>query len=253
MSQVSENEDDLAFERLLLAAGRAEALPQEQTEVALLRFAAGLSALQGVVGSTGSGEPAISGSTGSWARLVTAAKWVGLGIIAGGGAIFGWLQHETRSVEERAPAAAPIADVQPKVTSLMPPASPEKESPVPPSVPPQGGSARAEHVARAPSVSGQPLPSAAAARSGLDLAAEVAALDGIRTALSIGAWRDAEKQTQAYRRAFPRGALRSEAEVLAIEGLMAQGRRQAAITAGERFISSHPRDPQVSRVRALIE
>jgi outer membrane protein assembly factor BamD (BamD/ComL family) len=85
------------------------------------------------------------------------------------------------------------------------------------------------------------------------LAAEVAALDGIRTALAIGAWSDADLQLSRYRQNFPDGALRSEAEVLALEALVAQGRKQAAAVAAERFIAQHPRDPQVARVRAFTQ
>jgi outer membrane protein assembly factor BamD (BamD/ComL family) len=81
----------------------------------------------------------------------------------------------------------------------------------------------------------------------------VAALDGIRTALSMGAWSDAEQQLARYRKTFAEGALRTEAEVLAIETLRAQGREEAAAGAAERFIAQHPRDPQVARVRALTE
>ena len=89
--------------------------------------------------------------------------------------------------------------------------------------------------------------------SGPDLAAEVTTLDGVRTALSIGALSDAERQLTGYRRRFTHGALRSEAEVLALELLVAQGRKQAAAQAADRFISEHPRDPQIARVRDLAE
>jgi outer membrane protein assembly factor BamD (BamD/ComL family) len=96
-------------------------------------------------------------------------------------------------------------------------------------------------------------PARATAKLASDLAAEVTALDGIRTALAIGALADAEQQLLAYRRNFARGALRSEAEVLAIDVLAAQGRHQAAASAAERFILQHPRDPQAARVRAFLE
>jgi outer membrane protein assembly factor BamD (BamD/ComL family) len=85
------------------------------------------------------------------------------------------------------------------------------------------------------------------------LAAEVAALDGIRTALSMGALADAERQLLAYRRNFAGGALLREVEVLGIELLTAQGRHEAAASAAERFILQHPRDPQVARVRAFLK
>lgn len=250
MSQINQQEEDLAFERLLLAAGRTEAMPPEQTQAALLRFAAGIAALPGLTGSATSGGPTTGGSDGSWARLVAPAKWASLGFIAGGVAMLGWLGYEPRAVESPTPPMVPIAMVPPAVAPITPAASAQAERPVQASSAPQSAPARAMRPARDPTLDALALRSAG---SGSDLAAEVAALDGIRTALSIGAWRDAEKQSDAYRRAFPQGALRSEAEVLAIEGLLAQGRKQAAVAAGERFISSHPRDPQVARMRALIE
>lgn len=250
MSPIGQQEEDLAFERLLLAAGRTETMPPEQTEAALLRFAAGIGALHGDAGSNMSGVPSTGASAGSWARFAVPAKWASLGFIAGGVAMLGWLGHGPGPIESRAPQAVPNAKVPSVAASITPPARPEARQPVQTSLAPRSVPAPGKQLARAPTVDALPLRSAG---SSSDLAAEVAALDGIRTALSIGAWRDAEKQSDAYRRAFPQGALRSEAEVLAIEGLLAQGRKQAAVAAGERFISSHPRDPQVARMRALIE
>lgn len=81
----------------------------------------------------------------------------------------------------------------------------------------------------------------------------MAALDGVRTALAIGAWSDAEQQLNRYRRNFAAGALRTEAEVLTIETLRGQGNQAAAASAAQRFIAQHPHDPQVARVRALTE
>lgn len=247
MSQVSRSEEEVAFERLLLNAGRTEALPMEQTNAALLRFAAGMGALQSACASSGaSSVPTSAGSAAFWGRFSSTFKWATLGFLAGCMATLGWMRREAPLVEDHTPSAAPAAD-QPEA---LPNASPQAlhVAPVPSSPPSPRGPARATRSTRA--ASAQALPRS---RSSSDLAAEVAALDGIRTALSIGAWQDAERQAERYRRAFPHGALRSEAEVLALEALVAQGRRAAATTAGERFISTHPRDPQVARVRALIE
>lgn len=246
MSRDNALDDELAFEQLLLGAGIADALPHERTEAALLRFTAGVAALQGgVVDAAAVGAPVTGLATSGWARLATAGKWLALGAVAGGVATFAWLRQPTPAPgASSAPVAAAVAQapLAPPAAAAIPLAT---KANLPPTAPLE--SARSPSVAslgpsRPPNVKSTP-----------DLAAEVLALDGIRTALSIGALRDAEQKLTSYRRHFAQGALRSEAEVLALEVLVAQGRTQAAERAAERFISLHPRDPQVARVRALVE
>jgi hypothetical protein len=237
------DEDDLAFEQRLLGAGQAEALPHERTEAALVRFAAGMAALQGgVVAGTALGGPISAVSGSAWSRFVAAGKWVTLGALAGGVATFLWVQHAAPGRARSAPTA--VAHAQAAETSPLPGKSP----PSPPAEVASTAPTRAVRAART-----TVAPSARAARPASDLAAEVAALDGIRTALAIGVWSDADQQLARYRETFVDGALRTEAEVLAIEALRAQGRKQAAASAAERFVAQHPRDPQVARVRALTE
>ncbi|MES1184020.1 MAG: hypothetical protein ABUL60_09395 [Myxococcales bacterium] len=237
--------DDAAFERLLLGAGRADALRHEQAEAALVRFTAGLAALQGGVGAAVGGGAAAGGSRDAWLRFVAAAKWVALGALAGTVATWAWLRPTSPLVK-----AAPIAGSASSaiVTLPAPPstASISASSPQLPVVP------AASEVGPSRPGAGRAGPRASAMPAS-NLSAEVSALDGVRTALSIGALHDAELQLAGYRRNFARGALRSEAEVLALELLVAQGRTQAAARAAERFVAQHPRDPQVARVRALVE
>ena len=237
------DEDDLAFEQRLLGAGQAEALPHERTEAALVRFAAGMAALQGgVVAGMALGGPVSAVNGSAWSRFLAAGKWVTLGALAGGVATFLWVQHAAPGRARSAPAA--VAHAQAAETSPLLGKSP----PNPPAEVASTAPTRAARAART-----TVAPSARAARPASDLAAEVAALDGIRTALAIGAWSDADQQLARYRETFVDGALRTEAEVLAIEALRAQGRKQAAASAAERFVAQHPRDPQVARVRALTE
>jgi hypothetical protein len=240
MSSQTFNDDDRAFEQHLLGAGQVEALPHERTEAALLRFTAGLAALQGgaVAGAALAGPvSAVSGS--AWLRFVATAKWIALGAIAGGVVTFFWVQ---RTAPRSAPAVEQAAAATEASRSLDQSPPIQLRNPAPPA------SAPTRQVARAAAT-----PAARPAKPASDLAAEVAALDGIRTALAIGAWSDAEQQLARYRKTFVDGALRTEAEVLAIETLRAQGREQAAASAAERFVAQHPRDPQVARVRALTE
>ena len=236
-------EDDLGFEQLLLGAGRAEALPSEQTEAAFLRFAAGVAALQGgVVAGTAVGASATGALTSPWTRAWLVGKWLALGFVAGGVTTFAWLGQPTPvPVVVNAPVVPAIASVALATKPAVQVQEPKAVESRPLATEPTARAARAATAPRAP------------AKAGPDLAAEVMALDSIRTALSIGALRDAEQRVSDYRRQFTQGSLRSEAEVLALEVLVAQGRQQAAAAAAERFIAQHPRDPQVARVRALVE
>lgn len=243
MSEPTMLAEDAAFERLLLGAGQADALPHDQTQAALERFTASLTALQGAGAVTATVATANLRRRG-WLRFLAPAKWIALGALAGTVATLVWLRpipqrlsgttvvETVRAADALPPAVAQASSAAPS----LPPASTE--------APPSNGAKRS-HVLRA-----APHPVALA---GSDLAAEVTALDGVRTALSIGALSDAERQLAGYRRRFVRGALRSEAEVLALELLLAQGRTQAAGRAADRFISEHPRDPQVARVRDLTQ
>jgi hypothetical protein len=246
MTSQTFDDNDQAFDQRLLGAGRAEALPHERTEAALLRFSTGLAALQGGLVGAALAPPVAAANGSTWSRFLSTAKWVALGAVAGGVATFLWVQHAgprspssapaTPSVIERAAAAAAISQPRAAMPSEQPAAL------VPPA------DSQTPRAARATAA-----PSARHAKTSSDLAAEVAALDGVRTALAIGAWSDAEQQLNRYRRNFATGALRTEAEVLTIETLRAQGRQEAAAGAAQRFIAQHPRDPQVARVRALTE
>jgi len=244
MSKQTALDDDVAFERLLLGAGLAEALPHELTEAALLRFAAGVAAMQsGALVTTAAVAPTAGAVASPWSRLVASGKWLALGVVAGSVATFAWLRQAAP------PPPAKSAQVAVGVEQAAPPPS-KVAAPVqqPKTLEPRLAGPRVASASPNAKPSRRP-----AAKSGSDLAAEVAALDGIRTAISIGALREAELKLASYRRDFARGALRSEAEVLALEVLLAQGRKQAAASVAERFILQHPRDPQVARVRALVE
>ncbi|HEX2871834.1 MAG TPA: hypothetical protein VHP33_11270 [Polyangiaceae bacterium] len=241
-------EDDFDFEQLLLGAGRTETLSPEQTEAALLRFAAGVAALQGAaVAGAAVGATAATAVARPWARLFVTTKWLALGFVAGGITTFAWLRQTAPVPTAPSAASAPITTA---ATAVAPPVQPVAASSAEPK--PVGAASLATEPTPRSGRAANTAPRVTV-KSAPDLAAEVMALDSIRTALSIGALRDAEQRVADYRRKFAQGSLRSEAEVLAIEVLVAQGRTQAAAAAAERFISQHPRDPQVARVRALVE
>jgi len=239
------SEDDSAFERRLLGAGRADSLPHEQTEAALLRFVASVAVLQSGASVVTAGAARASRVNGSsWSRFASTAKWVVLGIVAGGTGTFVWLRRTAPPLVGSVPVVAAPASPAPRAANAvllaLHPTQVDEPAPAPPAT-------TRVHAPRSSA------PGQSTAKPGSDLAAEVSAIDAIRTALSIGALRDAELRLADYRRNFAHGALRSEAEVLTLEVLVAQGRTQAAARAAERFLSEHPRDPQVARVRALTE
>lgn len=195
--------------------------------------------------------PSSGASATGWAGRWVVGKWVALGALLGSAATVVWLEHvvTTKSPTASAVAASPSAVGVTGPVLAVEAVGSAKSNPVATlaaEVEPRGAFAKRRSL-EAPAE----LPQRA--MSGASLAAEVAALDGIRTALAIGAWRDAELQLARYRRAFAQGALRNEAEVLAITWLAAQGRKRAAAAAARTFLANHPRDPQAASVRAFVE
>lgn len=239
MSQ--ESDLDLTFAQRLLDAGRAEPLPSARTAGALAAFSAAQAALHAgqVVASPNALVP-----RSFWARIGAPAGWVAVGALAGSAATFAWLQSQSvvpppaTSFSAVTPSPRPSASVaapeQPAEPALRVPLLENAEARVKNAEPRASGSLRR-------------------ARMPADLAAEVASLDAIRTAVAIGAWAEVESQLVRYRRDFPNGVLRNEAEVLAISSMVAQGHEQAAASAGKAFLAKHPRDPQAAHVRDLIE
>ena len=83
------------------------------------------------------------------------------------------------------------------------------------------------------------------------LAAEVALLDRARTALGSDA-AAALAILDEYKHAFADGALTAEADVLAIEALIAHGERAAAAERAQTFLATYPRSPLTKRVKSLL-
>jgi hypothetical protein len=245
-----ELDEDLVFARQLLDAGRAEPVPSARTAPAFSAFAASMAALQGH--ELGAGlAPSTGASSAGWGGQWIVGKWVVLGALLGSAATVVWLEQRVTSnssapsVVTASPSAVRVAAPQASVDAV----GSAQSSPVVPLV--GEGEPRSATAKRGPVKAPAVLQQSEAPES--RLAAEVAALDGIRTALAIGAWRDVELQLARYRREFARGALRNDAEVLAITALATQGRKQAAAAAARAFLANHPRDAQAASVRALVE
>jgi hypothetical protein len=121
----------------------------------------------------------------------------------------------------------------------------------------EGGAAPAAVVAVAPVV---PVPEEQDARAtrhvraevSVPLARELASIDGARAALARGDATGAIARLDGYARAFPRGRLDLEAEVLRIDALSEAGRVEAARAHAREFLRRHPNSVLAAHVRTRI-
>lgn len=107
-------------------------------------------------------------------------------------------------------------------------------------------------------LTGSPLkPERAAARDragdAWTLAAEVAALDAVQSAIDEGSFRRAVSQLEQYRRDFPQGQLTRDADALVIDALRAARDEQGPAREVERFVLRYPSDPRAARIRRLTK
>jgi hypothetical protein len=84
------------------------------------------------------------------------------------------------------------------------------------------------------------------------LAAELSALDTVRSALAAGNPAAALSGLDAYAHNFPHGKLSLEAEVLRIDALAKSGQAAAAQKRAQAFMKRHPDSMLASRVRAYV-
>jgi SWI/SNF-related matrix-associated actin-dependent regulator 1 of chromatin subfamily A len=236
---------DAAFERALLASARGDELPTEAAHDAWLRFSAATGAL--AAAATLAPVP----SQRFWAR--PKFRWLTTGAAAGAAltaALFGWpWAAPTRATQSRN-AASPAA------VSLTAPA-PSAAATAAKSGSSAGFTAARPQPAPLLPVARSATPTAkrhrAAAGAASTLAAEIAALDGVRRAMAAGQFDRAYQGTQAYAREFPRGQLAADAEALAAEALAGRGERAAASERAARFLERYPEDPHAARMRRLID
>jgi hypothetical protein len=94
-----------------------------------------------------------------------------------------------------------------------------------------------------------PMLAAPAPRSGLD--AELLLVEEARREL-----RDEPRRALAtldeYARAFPRGALGEEAEILRLSALAAAGSGEEAAARAAAFLAAHPHSPLAARARSFL-
>jgi hypothetical protein len=134
-------------------------------------------------------------------------------------------------LERRAARVTPVPLVTPVPVPLSP--APLVSPPLPRSAPSRPGRATRG-----------PVPST--------LTPELALLRSAEQALRTGAHAQALDLLDRYRRQFPAGGLREEADVLAIDTHLRAGRRAQATEQALRFLASHPGSVLSSRVRAML-
>jgi hypothetical protein len=221
------DEADSTVELLLLEAGasyRSSGNARAKTLAAL-----------GLAGSAAVSAGALSVATSS---LLSKAGWAKLLFVAGVGATVApvgyvaWRHAHPRAVIVTMPAVAPRPVARPVVAELEPVQSAENSAPAP--TPP---APKAE--VRATSASA--------------LAAELGALDAARTRLSSGDATGALARLDDYARAYPRGRLVLEAEVLRIDALSKAGQKTQASRRAEAFLRKHPNSVLATRVRGYVD
>jgi hypothetical protein len=222
------DEPHSALERSLLEAGRSYKASASTRRQAL--------AVLGVAGAT-----ATSAAAATTLTKAGLAKWA-VGLAVAGGAVVSAAHYFAQ--------LRPSSSVAPSVLSP----STAKASPAPLAA---AASVPAPEEA-VPSVSAGPVASVTGLRAEpkaalqSPLAAELSALDAARTSLSEGDAKGALTELDAYSRAFPRGKLALEAEVLRIGALAKSGQNSAARQRAEAFVKRHPDSVLASRVRGYV-
>ena len=238
---MSDDESDL--EALLAAErGRPEPPPAVKTAVAARVAAAlGASAIGAGVGvAAAAGASAAAGADAAAAAKVGAsvAMKVALGVLLGGvvgGTIVAAtlpprVVVQTREVRVEVPAPPPSA------TTSAPLTAPSATTSAPLTSPSATPSAAASARVAVTSSSGERGPDP---RDG-DLARERSLVDRARSALARGDAAGALASADEHRKAFPRGQLAEEREVVAIQALAAAGRSEEAGTRAGTFRKAHP-------------
>jgi len=146
-------------------------------------------------------------------------------------------------------------DVAPPVPTLAHPVAPPPPLTLVPT-PPAAPTIAPVPVVRPPTVkvSPRPLPPLAPVVGGRDegLAAERALLEQARTSLAKGDARRALESLEEHERTFPGARLAEEREVLAIQALAQEGKRNAALERAARFRGAFPDSLMLPAVDASL-
>jgi hypothetical protein len=258
----------------LLASAKADRAPDGSRRRALVAAAAAVAA---------STKAASATAALSTLARVAAWKWIAMGALSVGAVVAAKeviVPRATTVEATRAPSAAPptpptrrtrqaLAPVRPGAPTpiAVAPDLPVPVSPPPAPVaverasPPPPPAAKAEPPPIAPKatvvaaqVTEAPTPARATApsTSGSRLAAEITAIDQMKSALAAGDAADALRRVDAYRAAFPTGTLAAEATALRVEALARAGRRDDARAELARLRAGHPESPLLENLGQIV-
>jgi hypothetical protein len=153
------------------------------------------------------------------------------------------------SAEERATESAAEAPAI-AVSALADAPAPAPTTPAPaPTTPAPAPTAPAS----APPTPAPAPPTPAPAQRVSSLSPEVDVLDRARHALAAHDPVAARAALDEYQRRFPKGSLREEAELAAIESLVLSGDSAGTREAAARFLAAHPDSAYAGRVRAIVK
>jgi len=261
--------DAARFERMLLDSARADESPPD-VSAAWARFGASLAGTIELAARGNASGSAVHASMGNGAAAmieraarIAAIKWLVVGVLAGSALTLLSMNRARewgRSADVPAATSAPVASAASLLavggasSALAPPVVPSEESgralPASRLAPPR---ARLATPARRPSALVASSERAPDAPSDSTLGAQVALLDGARTALAAGAFGEVLAMTERYQQQFPNGELAPDAEVVALEALAAQGDHETLAARATRFLARYPADPHWARVKSLAQ
>lgn len=248
------------FEQELLFSAQADA-PAHSLDKAWNNFSAGVGALsQGLASqdSFAAPPPAIETPRGVSFPATTGLAvrcWI-LGALVGAGSSAYWLLSRDRPIPPLPPTVVEVPRTVPSSLTLRP-----ESSAVPPIVVGKAApraSLRTVHrtrrvsspitATRKANLSTATLPHSTSST----LRAEIQFLDAARNASRRGHFSTALQKVEDYRREFPNGALVADAEVVAIDALIANNKRELARERSRLFLSRHPDDPHARRLRRVL-
>jgi hypothetical protein len=254
--------DDLGAELLGSAHDDVPRAGSRERAAAALGLAVGAAALTsgGSAGAAGTASiapkaiGAAAGAGGSGAGAV-AAKAAGGGIllkIVAGGAITMAVAGGAVAVKSKtsAPVTPPMTTVAPTTQPMstanraIPPPEPAKTVEAVPAPAPTETS---------PVVSAKTTTALRSPPAETELAKELRALDGARSALNRGDASGALAELDKHDRAFPTGPLRMEAAVMRAEALLARGDTARAKKLASHLLARDPNGPFARRLRTIAD
>lgn len=266
------DDDDLGAALLASARGDAPGRHARDRAAAALGLAIGAAAATGstsaAAGTAGAGGSIAPGAAaGAGAAVATKAAGVGLvakivaavlvvGAIGGGTAVVTRAsRHGATTTASPSPpnaTATAAANASPATTAESAPAPEATAIPAAPSAAAHDPAIAAERrpgarPARAISTGASAEPSAS------PLSRELHSLDTARRALADGDPNGALAALDAHDRAFPRGALRGEAQVIRAEALLARGDTAAARALARELLARDPSGPHARRLHTIAD